>query len=690
MGRTGSIPSAVLAAFAVLGAPASPSDGPETNSVGLRLLSVPAGSFVMGQDGPPADHRMTRHPDRCDDADWDEKPAHRVTLTAPFRIGATEVTCGQYRRFRPEFGRGADDDEAVANVSWHDAVAFCEWLAHAEGRPYRLPTEAEWEYACRAGTGTPFAFGPRLPDGFQKWRATDGFRLRYFPDGRMPPDYRDRPAEAPLRVAQTPANAWGLLDMHGNVEEWCLDWYGPYEAGEATNPVGRADGDFRVARGGSESDFTRMLRSANRSGRLPETRSGRVGFRVVQAGPPDGAPLPPPPPAANARDVRQEAAPVAKAESGSFFSGPKPFVRIPAGSCGPLFSAHNHSPGLAECPNGDLLAVWYSCVDEGGPELMVAASRLRAGADAWDEASPFWDGPDVNDHAPKLWFDGDRTLWFFARGFAENVIRTSTDNGATWSKARLVQPCAEFANAPIRTREGFLVVPHDSRATSLIISRDGGATWTAPDAGGTKHTWRDGGQGRRLAGIHNGLVQLGDGRLMAMGRIDDAEAQKLFGVRTPVSLSSDWGATWSHAASPFPAISSVQRPVLMRLREGPLLFCSFTDPWRDWKNRRGMPFADASGGTFTGFGLFAALSEDDGRTWPVRRLLTPGGSDRSVNGIDRVEFTLGGTTAEPCGYLAACQTRDGNVQLITSKNHYVFNLAWLKALPAPPAPGGAP
>ena len=687
MKRTGPIASAVLLVSAALAAPMPPPEGLLTNSLGMPLVPVPAGAFLMGQDGPPADHRMTRHPDRCDDADWDEKPAHRVVLTSPFRIGATEVTYGQYRRFRPEFGRGADDDEAVANVSWPDAVAFCEWLAHAEGRPYRLPTEAEWEYACRAGTDTLFAFGPRLPDGFQKWRATDGFRLRYFPDGRMPPDYRDRPAKAPLRVAQTPANAWGLLDMHGNVGEWCLDWYGPYEAGDATNPVGRASGDFRVARGGSEAEFTRMLRSANRGGRLPETQSGRIGFRVVQAGPPGGTPLPPPPPALHALDVRQEPAPVAKVASGPFLSGPKAFVKVPADSCGPLFSAHNHSPGLAECPNGDLLAVWYSCVDEAGPELMVAASRLRAGADAWDGASPFWDGPDVNDHAPKLWFDGERTLWFFARGFAENVIRSSTDNGVTWSKARVVQPCAEFANAPIRTREGFLVVPHDSRATSLIISRDGGATWTAPDAGGTKHTWRDGGQGRRLAGIHNGLVQLGDGRLMAMGRIDDAEAQKLFGVRTPVSLSSDWGATWTHAASPFPAISSVQRPVLMRLREGPLMFCSFTDQWRDWKNRKGMPFADAAGGTFTGFGLFAALSEDDGRTWPVRRLLTPGGPDRSVNGIDRLEFTLGSTMAEPCGYLAACQTRDGNIQLITSKNHYVFNLSWLTTLP--PAPRGS-
>ena len=86
-------------------------------------------------------------------------------------------------------------------------------------------------------------------------------------------------------------------------------------------------------------------------------------------------------------------------------------------------------------------------------------------------------------------------------------------------------------------------------------------------------------------------------------------------------------------------------------------------------------------GRLGGFGLFAALSDDDGKTWPVRKLLTPGGPERTVNGIDRVEFTLSDTMAEPCGYLAACQTRDGAIQLITSRNHYVFNLAWLKTPP---------
>jgi hypothetical protein len=115
---------------------------------------------------------------------------------------------------------------------------------------------------------------------------------------------------------------------------------------------------------------------------------------------------------------------------------------------------HNHSPSITEFPNGDLLAVWYSCVDEGGPELTNAASRLRLGSQEWEPASPFWDGADVNDHAPKVWWDGDETLYHFARGRDENIIRTSTDNGATWSRARLIEPVGEYGNQALRLRTG--------------------------------------------------------------------------------------------------------------------------------------------------------------------------------------------------------------------------------------------
>jgi Neuraminidase (sialidase) len=407
-----------------------------------------------------------------------------------------------------------------------------------------------------------------------------------------------------------------------------------------------------------------------------------VGFRVVLGALPKGTALPLAALPLNARNVKQGVAKIeALPQDVPVFSGPKPFVKIAAGSFGPLFSAHNHSPSLTECPNGDLLAVWYSCVDEGGSEVCNLASRLRMGSDGWEPASPFWDGADVNDHAPKVWWDGDKTLYHFARGLNENVMRTSTDNGATWSPASVIQPVGEFGNRVLRLSDGTLVLGNDARQVSLVYSKDGGRTWAYNEVDKRASDFKSGGKGVRYPGIHAPMVQLGDGRIMLVSRNDKPEEQEKFGFKTPMSFSADLGKTWTYKATEFPALSSVQRAAMIRLREGPILLCSFTDQWRDWKNRKGMAFKKADGSEFTGYGLFAALSYDDGKTWAVRRLVTPGGAERQVNGIDRVQFALGDTLAEPCGYLDVTQTRDGNVQLITSKNHYAFNLAWLKTLP---------
>ncbi|MHB1078568.1 MAG: SUMF1/EgtB/PvdO family nonheme iron enzyme [Prosthecobacter sp.] len=655
---------------------------PITNSIGMKLVRIEPGSFTMGQDGPAADYKITKHPAKFDDADWDEKPTHRVTITQPFHVAVTEVTLAQYRHYEADFRPKEPGDDAVNAVSWEQAMKFCGWLSKKEGKTYRLPTEAEWEYACRAGTTTLFHTGDALPDGFQPWWSDIGYAERYFTTGAWPQVYR-KDAKAGLRVAQTAPNAWGLHDMHGNVSEWCLDWYGPYEATEQADPPGCSGGDFRVIRGGHHSSFVRMLRSANRAAWLPNTRSNRTGFRVVLGELPAGTVLPPKP-SMYAQNVRQNGM---KIEPGPqdvpVFLAPKPFVKIASNSYGPLFSAHNHSPGITECPNGDLLAVWYSCVDEGGAELCNVASRLRHGASEWEPASPFWDGADVNDHGPKIWWDGKSTLYHLVRGRDENLVRTSTDNGVTWSRPILVQPVGEFGNQMIRLADGTLVITNDARQCSLVFSKDEGKTWGFNDVKRRASDFRPGGTGFRYPGIHAPIVQLGDGRIMAISRNDPPEDQAKFEFKTPISYSSDLGKTWTYSASEFPAISSVQRAAMIRLNGGGILLCSFTDQWRDWKSRKGMTFKSKTG-EFTGYGMFAAVSFDEGKTWPVRRLLTPGGKEQSVNGIDRVMFALSDTMAEPCGYLSATQSRDGNIQLIASKNHYVFNLAWLKALPDVP------
>jgi sulfatase modifying factor 1 len=141
----------------------------------------------------------------------------------------------------------------------------------------------------------------------------------------------------------------------------------------------------------------------------------------------------------------------------------------------------------------------------------------------------------------------------------------------------------------------------------------------------------------------------------------------------PISYTSDLGETWTYEASEFPVVSNTQRPVLLRLKEGPIVLCSFTDQARDLKNGgrvKGMTFK-STGGDYTGVGLFAAVSYDEGKTWPDRRLITPGSSAK----------------ADTNGYLAITQTRDGRIQLITSSKHYTFNLAWVKAMPPAPKKG---
>jgi len=630
---------------------------PFSDSIGMKFVQIAPGSFMMGQAG----------------GDWDERPVHKVTITRPFAMSATEVTNAQYEQFDPEhrrlrgkLGFSTKDDEAVVFVSGHDAVRFCEWLSKKEGRPFRLPTEAEWEYACRAGTTTAYHTGDTLPKEFAKNAGTT-----WFPD---PAHKRDGDV-VPLVVGQTPPNAWGLYDMHGNVEEWCQDWYGPYEAGDQTDPVGREDGDFRVTRGGSHSTELFYLRSANRSGTLPGDASWLIGFRVVLGERPKTRPLPAPPPPLSRRSVTQGVPAdltTGPDSSKPYFKGPRKYVNIPQGAEGPMF-LHNHDPAIVDCPNGDLLAIWYSCKGEAGRELAILASRLRWGAEEWEPASVFWDAPDRNDHAPALGSDGKGTIYHFnglsaaaTWGNLALILRVSADSGATWSKAQIINPEHGLRHQPaesvIRTREGVILLPCDAvtggqGGTALHLSRDGGKTWT--DAGG------------KTAGIHAGIVELKDGRLMALGRGDNVDG------KMPRSISDDLGKTWTYGASPFPPIGGGQRLALLRLKEGPIFLASFAGS---------MMIKDAAGEDRKVSGLYAALSFDDGETWPVRRLITDDGPGREVEGTDGKLFTMSATSAEPRGYLSVCQAPSGLIHLVSSRQHYAFNLAWLRQ-PMPGAGG---
>jgi hypothetical protein len=415
----------------------------------------------------------------------------------------------------------------------------------------------------------------------------------------------------------------------------------------------------------------RFLRSANRGSWVTNSASERIGFRVVQGELPKGKLLPIAAPPLNAQNVSQTVPTITPQPADApFFDGPKPFVRIPEGAVGPVFISQNHSPSITECPNGDLLAVWFSTLGETDLTTSNAGSRLRFGAKEWEAASSFWDAMDVNDHAPKIWWDGGKTIFHIVEGrqHGDILIRKSTDNGATWSKAEVMRAHGESASNPIRTKEGVIAIPFDS--AGLSISRDNGKSWS--ETGRHRRGSEDiqpGGKGPFIAGIHSPIVELADGRLMAFGRLSAEEpAQKRFDLKMPVSYSSDLGETWKWDISEFPVVSNTQRPAMLRLKEGPIVLCSFTDQARTPKNERiGLTFKSV-GGDYTGIGLFTAVSYDEGKTWPDRRLIAPEGK----------------TTADINGYLAIAQTRDGRIQLITSKDHYAFNLAWIKALPTAP------
>ncbi|MDP0500485.1 MAG: SUMF1/EgtB/PvdO family nonheme iron enzyme [Verrucomicrobiota bacterium JB022] len=234
------------------------------NSVGMQLALIPAGTFTMGS--PTSEARR--------DAD---EIVHEVTLTEPFFMGTTEVTQAQWRAVMGE-GVAVNDegfagpDLPVHSVSWEQAKAFADKLSELEGHRYRLPTEAEWEYAARAGSKSAFSSGPAL----------DGTQAQVY-------DQERNPANAPAPVGSFTPNAWGLYDLHGNVWEWTADWFGPYASEAVENPTGATQDSFsridlalKALRGGSWYDEADKARSANRWGSSPSAGANYIGFRVVR------------------------------------------------------------------------------------------------------------------------------------------------------------------------------------------------------------------------------------------------------------------------------------------------------------------------------------------------------------------------------------------------------------------------
>ncbi len=599
------------------------------------MVDVPAGAFTMGNDTSPL---------------WDQRPARHVVLSQPFRISTTEVTLEQYRRFRPEWTL-ASPDGFVRGVSWHDATSYCGWLTKTEGRSFRLPTEAEWEYVRRS------------------------------------------------------AEAWGVQNMANEVREWCADWYGDYPPGEAVDPVGPDCGLARVVRGGVLDQLDGRFECLARSEyEQPACRAGmppgfgllpcadqaqfpdgmgvpgahQIGFRVVEAAPPATAPTACTPPFVCLG---------IKAVSSSAQTGPdsaRPYFRkrrllpsppetetdrdlmaehqrrIDAAGLDPSFRGHNHSPALEVCDNGDLLLVIFTSYTEYEPEMSLMAARLRFGADAWDMPSRLIDCPGACDNTPLLWNDAGRLHLFWAWSRAQGAFPfqwiTSEDNGASWSETRfpaftgVIGPHdRQPINRAFRTADGTVCLPSDGVGGTSVL-------WTSRN---NMHTWQD--NGGRSAGRHTVYCELSDGRLLALGGKNTDIAGYM-----PKAISSDGGANWQVTASPFPALAANQRPSLLRLRSGRLFFAS------DFQKREG---AQPAG--FSKTGSFVALSDDEGETWRLRKL--PGAQEHE-NGPGFFNNLPGATTL---GYSVARQAQNGVIHLITTMNvpclHFEMNEAWILA-----------
>jgi formylglycine-generating enzyme required for sulfatase activity len=193
-----------------------------------------------------------------------EKPAHDVTLSAPYYLGKFEITQEQYQQImgnNPSHFRRRD--LPVEQVSWENAQEFCKKVSEKTGSVVRLPTEAEWERACRAGTKTTYYTGDAETDLDRAGWHNRNSKFATHPVGQKTP------------------NAWGVHDMHGNVWEWCGDWYGEYVKGAQRDPTGAGEGNSRVLRGGSWGIYPWFCRSANRVWITPDARHDDSGFRVV-------------------------------------------------------------------------------------------------------------------------------------------------------------------------------------------------------------------------------------------------------------------------------------------------------------------------------------------------------------------------------------------------------------------------
>jgi hypothetical protein len=614
------------------------------------MTPIPAGSFIMGADSQTLSPTVVKGfgvmSSRPIHGDFDELPAHRVTLTHRFAIATHLITVKEFQQFDPAYKPVAAYPGYAAGVSYHQALAFCAWLSKREGKPYRLPTEAEWEYTARAGHQTPFFTGDTPPVPGQ-------------------------------------SNQWTVVIGEGT-PEWVADWYAPYPVPNPdkaqVDPTGPVHGDFRVVRGGG-LDFRKskpgegypalapyFARSANRASMAPAyaSKEGNIGFRVVQA------PMPAPHPSPDPHFFFQTGV---KQTAVSIHLGPdpaKPFYHVhelfpnlngksmpEVGwrlGLAPGLGINYHNSAVQVLDNGDLLAAYYNTPDkEDDPDQTILIMRRRAGAEDWDMPEPWPDFADAACAAPVFWNDhGNLWLfWGFPRliGAPPFAYTSSNDNGVTWAAIKFphfTAPIGGYVSQPInsivRAKDGAILIPTDSTGKDDDGNGSISVVWGTHDEG---KTWYD--TGGRTAGRHTTIVLARNGDILGFG----GKNSNIDG-RMPLATSSDGGKTWKKSKTIFDPLESGERPSVIRLASGRLFFVADYNPAKEKHLHKD--------------GAYVALSSDDGKTWKQKRLPAD-------------ILTV--------GYVTATQGPDGIIHIVTSKNTVNYeielNEAWvLSDAPAVP------
>jgi len=629
----------------------------QKNSIGIDLKPIPAGTFTMGADADAIPKEIidgigvmsARQPH----GDFDEVPAHEVQITKPFAIATTQITVAQYQQFDPHYKPNPAHPTYVTGITWSRAVAFCEWLTKKEGKPYRLPTEAEWEYVARAGSHTLYSTGA-----------------------------------APLKPGQP--NPWGVADMEVGRPEWTLDWYAPYESAPQTDPAGPENGLMKVLRGGgidskeaknstaegppSTSAF--FERPANRASLAPTFTSpaGNVTFRVVEQSP---MPI-----FHHSADYFAFFQTAVKQSTVASTTGPDPakpyyhtrllFPDIGKDRTEPVdgwplglprgLGINWHNSAIQQLPNGDFLAAFYNNQKlEDDPDQSVVTMRRRAGSEDWDLPEPFPYFADAANAAPVIWNDPtDHKVWFFwgtprLIGNLPFYYTTSPDNGVHWSPVQIPHfpaPIGRYVSQPInsvvRAKDGTIYIPTDSTGKQPDGNSSVSAIWATHDDG---KTWYD--TGGRTGGRHSTIVLRNDGATMAFGG-KNSEIDH----RMPLAISTDGGKSYTKSASAFDVLGSGERPSVIRLADGKLFFVEDQNP-------TGQPKNHTAGGQ-------VALSSDEGKTWHIKHL------PKDITTV---------------GYVTATQSKDGLIHIATTKNdpnnyEIELNEAWIlsdsdAASPAP-------